>query len=353
MSEVARRAAGRSDQDPRRPSRPPAQGHRGLPVHHPAALGRAGQERPGGRPRALREPRDHAGRPARRRQRQPWRGRPLRGGHRGGDHADAQAAGRPHPHPGPGAGAGARAAHQPDGALSPGQDRAHRGARSGGALAGDRGPGAQRQGEHGPRRHPRQGDLGRGDGDRRQPGGSGAAGRSRGEQPGAQAQRGAVGAGDDRSDRAPEAGERSAGARDPGAQPAAGDLLAGARRDRPQPARILPAPAAQGDPAGARRGRGARRGDRQLSQAGRREAAHRRGPRGAGAADPPPRAQPPRERRDADHPHLSRLADRAPLEHTSRRTTSTSRTRRRCSTRITTISKRSRSASSNISPCAS
>ena len=108
----------------------------------------------------------------------------------------------------------------------------------------------------------RQGDLRRGDGDRREPGGSGAARRSRGEQPGAQAHRGAGGAGDDRSGRAPEAGQRSAGARDPGAQPAAGDLLAGARRDRSQPARVLPPPAAQGDPGGARRGRGARRGDR-------------------------------------------------------------------------------------------
>ena len=70
--------------------------------------------------------------------------------------------------------------------------------------------------------------------------------------------RGAVGAGDDRSDRAPAPGERSARPRDPGAQPAAGDLLAGARRDRPQPARVLPAPAAQGHPAGAGRGGGAR-----------------------------------------------------------------------------------------------
>ena len=39
----------------------------------------------------------------------------------------------------------------------------------------------------------------------------------------------------------------------------------------------------------------------------------RGGARGARAADPPARAQPSRERRDADHPHLSRLADRAAL----------------------------------------
>ena len=57
----------------------------------------------------------------------------------------------------------------------------------------------------------------------------------------------------DRSDRAPEAGQRPAGARDPGAHHAAGDLVAGARRDGQEPARVLPAPAAQGDPAGARR----------------------------------------------------------------------------------------------------
>ena len=54
---------------------------------------------------------------------------------------------------------------------------------------------------------------------------------------------------DPRSHRAAARGQRPAGARDPGADHAAGDLLAGARRDRPQPARVLPAPAAQGDPA--------------------------------------------------------------------------------------------------------
>ena len=43
---------------------------------------------------------------------------------------------------------------------------------------------------------------------------------------------------------------------------AAGDLLPGQGGDGPQPARVLPAPAAEGDPVGARRGQRARRGDR-------------------------------------------------------------------------------------------
>ena len=44
--------------------------------------------------------------------------------------------------------------------------------------------------------------------------------------------------------------------------------IAGARRDGQEPARVLPAPAAQGHPGGARRGRRAGRGDRRLPPAG-------------------------------------------------------------------------------------
>ena len=77
------------------------------------------------------------------------------------------------------------------------------------------------------------------------------------------------------------------------------------------------------------------------------------GARGAGAADPPARAEPSRERRDADHPHLSRLADRAALGRRLRGRPRPPARAGRCSTRTTTTSRRSRSASSNTSPCAS
>ena len=95
----------RSGPDPRPPAGPAAQGHGGLALHHRAAVGRAGQERRGGGPRAGRERVVLLLGPARcRRPRTPTKG-PLHGGHRGDDHAHAEAARRPHPDPGPGTGA--------------------------------------------------------------------------------------------------------------------------------------------------------------------------------------------------------------------------------------------------------
>jgi hypothetical protein len=94
-------------------------------------------------------------------------------------HADAQAARRADPHPRPGAVAGARRPPQPDGALPAGQDR--RGSRSPrpepARSRSRRWCAASRR----PRqdRRPRQGDLARGDGDRRQPRGPGPARRPR------------------------------------------------------------------------------------------------------------------------------------------------------------------------------
>ena len=61
------------------------------------------------------------------------------------------------------------------------------------------------------------------------------------------------------------------------------------------------------------RGRGAVGGDRQLPQARGGQKDFGRGQRGARAAGQKARAEPPRERRDADHPHLPRLVDGPPL----------------------------------------
>ena len=131
---------------------------------------------------------------------------------------------------------------------------------------------------------------------------------------------------------------------------------ASSRRSSPrwtEPARVRPAPAAQGDPGGARRvRRDAGRGQR-AARAARRDRAARGRPQ-AGR----PRARPPREaaaagRRARRHPHLPRV-DRRRCRGTRRpRTTSISRTRARCSTPTTTTSSRSRTASSSSSRCAS
>ncbi len=91
-------------------------------------------------------------------------------------------------------------------------------------------------------------------------------------------------------------------------------------------ARVLPAPAAQGDPAGARRGRGARRGARAATarQADEKkipaEARRRRwsGRSSASSAATPTRAE------TRDHPHLPRLDDGPALGQSPPRTTSTS-----------------------------
>ena len=126
-----------------------------------------------------------------------------------------------------------------------------------------------------------------------------------------------------------------------------------ARRDRQEPARVLPAPAAQGDPAGARRDRRARGGDQRAPPEGRGAGAP-----GGGRQGGPPGARPPRqhlaaERRVPRDPHVPRLDHHAALERAAARTTSTSRTRARSSTATTTTSRRSRTASSSSSRCAS
>ena len=119
------------------------------------------------------------------------------------------------------------------------------------------------------------------------------------------------------------------------------------------PARVRPAPAAEGDPGGARRaGPGRGRGRRAARAARRARAARGRPqagrPRALAAGEAP--AGGGRARR---HPHLPGVDRLAAVGQGAPRTTSTSRTRARCSTRTTTTSRRSRTASSSSSPCAS
>ena len=136
-----------------------------------------------------------------------------------------------------------------------------------------------------------------------------------------------------------------------------GDRLAhpvpGPVRDRPAPARVRPAPAAQGDPGGAGRARPHRGGGRRAARAARRDRPARGGPqagRPRALAARAPAAGGRRARRD---PHLPRVDRLAAVGHARPRTTSTSRTRARCSTPTTTTSSASRTASSSSSPCAS
>ena len=100
------------------------------------------------------------------------------------------------------------------------------------AVAGGRSADPRRQAEPRPRRLPRQEHLPRGDGDRRQPGRSGAADRSRRvatSTSSSKRRRAILETIDPR--RAPEEGQRAADARDQPAHHAAGDLL-GRRRAR-------------------------------------------------------------------------------------------------------------------------
>ena len=133
-----------------------------------------------------------------------------------------------------------------------------------GAPARARGAPAQRQAEPREVRLARQEHLARGHGHRRQPRRPGAAGGPRRLEPRPEARGRAEDPRVDRRDRAPAPGQRQPRQGDHRPDDAAGDLHAGARRDGQVAARVLPAPAAARDPAGARRGRGDLRGARRL-----------------------------------------------------------------------------------------
>ena len=128
--------------------------------------------------------------------------------------------------------------------------------------------------------------------------------------------------------------------------------LAGARRDGPVAARVLPAPAAARDPAGARRGRGA--------VGGARRATARRSPTKKIPPEAAAEIEKQIKRLERSHPDSAETAIiRTYLDWMTglpwgdvlgRRRRPRSRPRR-SSTRTTTTSRRSRSASSNSSRC--
>ncbi len=114
---------------------------------------------------------------------------------------------------------------------------------------------------------------------------------------------------------APEAGERTSHAGDRPAGSAAEDHHGSPRRDGQEPAGVLPAPAAQGHPAGAGRRQRAGRGDPGLPGQDRQAegapgAAHRDRPQPQEA-----RAHAPRFQRDGGDPHLPGVDDRDALGH--------------------------------------
>ena len=180
----------------------------------------------------------------------------------------------------------------------------HRGARRGGALARARGARAQRA-DHLLADH-RGAAL--------PPRGAPARGRERGRP-------GRAGAHDRRlaadQDRGQAAAARGAG-RDEAAAPALRDPrpraragrdrqphpVAGPVRDGPRPARVLPAPAAEGDPGGARRGRRAGGGDAGAAHAARGGDPPRARLEGGRARARPLRAPPAAVRRARRDPHL-------------------------------------------------
>ena len=139
-----------------------------------------------------------------------------------------------------------------------------------------------------------------------------------------------------------------ADARDLAARAQGQDRVAGAAGNDRRAAAVLPAAAAEGHPAGARRRR--RQRDRRDSQADRGREAARSGARVGDARGRSAGAHGSRLARIPDAADLYRLAARCAVVRHDARSASIRSKRERCSTRITTTSTRSRSASSSTWP---
>ena len=237
----------RRSADPGHPPRPAAEGHRGLPVHHRAALGLAREVDQRRGCRARRAAHHHARRAEGRAERDAAAGRPLRRRHRRRDHADAEAPRRPHPpaRPGP--------LPRADRLVPRGRSRTCR-PRSRGSTSPRRRRSCAPENEALMRsvkqnleksRVARQEHLARGHGHRGQPRRPGAPGRPRGLEPRPRRSRTRRG-----SWRRSTPIERLRLVNDEPRQgnqrpdDAAGDLDAGPGRDGQVAARVLPAPAA-------------------------------------------------------------------------------------------------------------
>ena len=118
------------------------------------------------------------------------------------------------------------------------------------------------------------------------------------------------------------------------------DPVAGAVGAREGPARVLPAPADEGDPGGARRGRSRAGRDRRSCASGSRRCNCPRRWRRPPSASCHGSSGCRRRGRVRRHPHVPRLDRDAPVGRHHRRTTSISPTRARSSTRTTTTWRR-------------
>ena len=290
--------------------------HGHLPGHADPAGGRPGALDPAGQRRPLRQPDAGHGRLARPRERGARARRPLRRRRRRRRRPHAQGPRRHAPHPRPGHPAGPARRLRRRGAL-PGRadrraarrDRAD--PRAGGAdpqrpahLLGDHraDPLPARGAAAGGRQHRRP--VGARPPDRRR-----AADLDRGEAGAARGGRRRQAAAPPLADPRPRARGGPARHQDP---------VPGPVGDRQGPARVLPAPAAQGDPGGARRGRRAAGRDQRAARADRGGRAARARAQSRRARARPAGEAAARGRRVRRHPHLPGVAGRAALDERDR-----------------------------------
>ena len=203
-------------------------------------------------------------------------------------------------------------------------------------IARGRGPHPQRPLRPGEGHLARQEHPARGPHHRRQRRRAGPAGRPDGQQPRAQGRGSPGDPGDRRPRPASQEGLRAPGPRARAPRRPVEDLDRGQGRDGQAPEAVLPPPADEGHPEGARRGDGDPGGDQGLPGQAEGAQGPRRGPRGAREADRPPGPDAPRVGRDVGRPQLPRLDVRPALEQDDRRQPRPRQSPARSSTRTTT-----------------
>ena len=181
-----------------------------------------------------------------------------------------------------------------------------------GRIPGDRGVDTDRPGTAGQGDRTGQADLARGDGHPGKHPGPRQPGRPDRQQSRPEGGRCTGAAGDQRSARPPDQGQRAAQPGSRAAECPGQDPERGPRGDGQEPARVLPARADARHPAGTgRRRREGRTGRDQEGHRGRQDAG--RGPQGGAQAAGAPGEHAPGRRRGRHHPHLPGLAGGDPL----------------------------------------